>query len=474
MSAIALLSGKSISRFFLCQFSISIALLGPGPAFGQDSTKKQQPSSEEASPKTVETTPEAKKQQEPVDPRILRREEEERRKRIEQLSRTQPQIPKEGELLASPNIPKGLLPKRGVRSGRIVYLPSVTAGAIFTDNANNNRDVRENDVLLGAGATLRAQSLLRRHQFGVQANATAGYSVEGIEDEFFDWEAGADGRFDIDRQNALNARVNASLAQEADSSVEADDNDDATLNAIEGNLGYLFRGRTLDFSLDGLVVREEFSGDNTNDRDNTTYTASTRITKEFGNRLSLFVAPAYAITEFDEEVSNDGEDRDSYEITGLVGAEYRPRPRLRVGGSIGYSQVYFDDPDVDENGNVVGSLDANLAYDSRTDLGLTARRELDVTTVDGSTSETATAVSASITRLLTSKHALKTELTYLHTDFDGLNRADQDITAGVGYFYRFSDHLIFNLGYQYLERFSDDANEEFYENQAQLSVTLVY
>ncbi len=477
MSAIALLSHVSIPRLVWCQAGISIAIFVSVSmsALAQEPVKAPEPSPEKIAPEVPEKAVETKKKQEPIDPRILRREEEQRRQRIETLSRTQPQIPKESELLASPDIPKGLLPKRGVKSGRIIYLPSVTAGAIFTDNANDDDDVREKDVLLGVGAAIRAQTVLRRHQLGAEANATAGYSVEGIEDDFLDWEVGADGRLDINRQNSLRAGVIASLAQEADSSAEADDNeDDATLNAFDGTVGYFFGGRTLDFSLDGLVEREEFSGDNTDDRDNTTYTASTRLAQKYGKRLSIFVAPAYAVTAFDKEVGDDGQDRDSYEITGLVGAEYRPRPRLLVGGAIGYSQAYFDDPDVDGNGSVVGSLDASLAYNPRTELGLTAVREVDVTTVDGSASEVATEVAATVTRLLTTKQALSTKLTYQNTDFDGLDRIDQDLIAGIEYFYRFSDHLVFNAGYQYLERFSDDANEEFYENQARLGVTLVY
>lgn len=474
MSAIALLPKTSTLR--IVGYTLIVCGGFPaflsGSAFGQEAAKTPLPSTEARPPEAVKAVP--KEPQKSVDPRTLRREEETRRERIEKLSRSQPQIPRESDSLASTGIPKGLLPKRGIKSGRIVYLPSVTVGAVFSDNANSDDNLRDDDVVIGAGATVRAQTLLRRHEFGAEASATAGHSVEGIEDDFFDWSVEADGRFDLDRKNALRGGLNASLAQEADSSAEADDDEDADLSLFGGTLGYFFNGRALDFSLDGFVDREEVSGDSNDDRENTTYTASANLSKKWGNNLSIFLAPAYAITEFDEEVGDDGEGRDSYEITGLVGAEYRPRPRLRVGGSIGYSQAFFDDPNVDDNGSVVGSLDTRLAYNSRTDLALTASREVEVTTVDGSTSEIATTVSATATRLLTSKHAVSTGLTYLHTDFDGLNRVDQDITAGIEYFYRLSDHLVFNLGYRYLERFSNDDNEDFYENQAQIGMTLIY
>jgi len=444
------------------------------PAFGQDQLDNSVPPAEDEPKVKLKKQSKDQDKKPAIDPRVVRREEAERRQRIEQLSRTQPPIAKEGALLASPGIPKGLLPKRGIRAGRIIYLPSVTLGAVFTDNANSNDDDREDDVILGATAVVRAQSLLRRHQFGAEASVTKGHSLNGIEEDFLDWEVGADGRFDLNRQHALRGGAKGSMVQEADSSAEVDDGDEAELNVISGTLGYFFGGRWLDASLDGIVDREEFSGDNTDDRDNTTYTASVNLTQKWSKSLSFFVAPSYAITEFDEEVGDDGEGRDSDEITGLIGFEYRPQPRFRIGGSLGYSQAFFDDSDIDDNGSVVGTLNTRVAYNSRTDFEVAASREIDVTTVDGSASETATTVSAGVTRLLAQNHALSTELTYLHTDFDGLNRTDQDLSADVEYFYRFGDHLVFNLGYQYLTRFSDDASEEFYENQVRAGITIAY
>jgi len=456
--------------------AMALCMLPFTPALGQDEAGTPAPSSEET---PLEALPEEASEVEqapaPIDPRILRREEEDRRQRIEALSRTQPQTPKEGDLLAAPDIPKGLLPKRGVKSGGLVYLPSFSVGALFTDNANDDVDALDDDVLLGAGAALRVQTNMRRHQFGADASATAGYSIKGVEEDFLDWEAGIDGRFDFNRQNSLNGRITTVLAQEADSSAEADDNDDdATLNEIEGDLGYFFGGRTIDLSLNGLVERQEFSGADTDDRDNTTYTASTRITRKFGKRLSLFVSPAYAFTEFDEEVGNDGQGRDANAITGLIGAQYRPRPRLSIGGAIGYSQAFFEDDNVDDNGSVIGSLDLSLAYNSKTDLGLSAGRELAITTVDGSASDILTSVSAKVVRLLSTRQALVPKITYQNTEFDGIDRIDQDLTASLEYFFRLSDHIVFDAGYQYQERFSDDADEEFRENLGRVGVTIIY
>lgn len=478
MNAIAFLPKTSISRFVFYKLGILIAFWTPplSPALGQDATAPALPlpSAEAASKEAPKDTPEVIDKKKRVDPRILRREEAERRERIEQLSFSQPELPTESGSLTSAGIPKSLLPKRGIRSGRMIYLPSITAGAVFSDNPLNAKDDRADDIIALTDATIRAQSLLRRHEFGLEANAKYGHSLKGVEEDFFDWNVKADGRFDLDRQNAIKGGLKAILAEEADSSAEAEDDEEAEANFLTGNFGYSFNGRKLDFSLDGIVEREELSGDNTNDRDNTTYSSEMRLARNWSKGFTTFISPIYAITEFDEEVADDGNDRDSYEVSGLIGAEFRPRPRLRVGGSIGYSQVFFEDPNVDDQGAIIGSLNTGLAYNSQTDFQIVANRGIDVTTVDGSANKVTTAASATATRLLNSKHVLSANLSFLNTDFDESGRTDDDLSTGVGYFFRFSDHLILSLGYNYLRRLSNDADEEFYENRANVGITLIY
>lgn len=446
------------------------------PAFGQETQRLPLAADQEIPAEADEKTVEAAESKPKVDPRILRREEAERREQISRLSSLQPQLPKESDSLTSAGIPKSLVPKRGIRSGRMVYLPSLTVGAAFTDNAlnDNDNDNREKDVIVGADAKIRAQTLLRRHQFGVEGGATAGHSVTDTEDDILDWFLGTDGRFDLSRQHAIKGGLRGSSTREADSSAEIDDDDETDLLIYAGDLGYLLNGRRFDFSLDGFVEREDFSGDDTDDRDNNTYGGTVNLSQEWGNGFTTFLSPTYAITNFDDAVGNDGNDRDSYEITGLVGADYRPRPRLKLGGSLGYSQVFFNDPDVDDNGSVVGSLEARFAYSSQTDFKLTASREIDVTTVDASASETATSVSGTMTHLLTPKHAIETELSYLNTDFDDIGRVDNDLSGSIDYFHRFSDNVIFNIGYTHLRRLSNDDDEEFDENQARIGITLIY
>jgi hypothetical protein len=411
----------------------------------------------------------------PQDPRAIAAEELARQERILRTTETIRKLPLESDVLSTTSLPRGLIPKRGLRAGQFLFLPTVNAGAVFSDNVDADSDEREQDLLLGAASTVRAQALLSRHEFGVEASATGAYAVEGTEDDVFAWRVGADGRLELSRFSSFNAAVDASLGQEADSSAEAEGSgDDAELNAYGGNLGYQLRGRRFDFALNSFVDREDFSGDDTDDRDNTAYTASSRVTFRPTSKIALFAAPQVTFDDFDEAVAADGEDRDGYLVTGLIGADYRPRPHLTMTGSIGYSQAFFDDPDRDETGSIIGSGNLSLILDARTDIELRASREVGFTTVDDSSAETSTSAAAKLTRMLTAKTALSTELLYTHTDFNDLDRIDNDVAARVDYFYSLSSNWFLNFGYQYLRRLSDDDQEDFYENRALASVLIVY
>ncbi|MEZ5935913.1 MAG: outer membrane beta-barrel protein [Alphaproteobacteria bacterium] len=408
-----------------------------------------------------------------TDPRVLAREEQARRERIESLSRRPSQLPTEGRSLTSTAVPAALSSQQGVRFGRSVISPSAFLGATYTDNANNTETDREEDVLFGGTARLRVDSLLRRHALGAEASVTAGSSLTGNDDDVFGWEVGADGRYDLSRQSAVGAAVSGSLAQEADSSNQADGTD-AEVNDFSSSLGYQFTGRRLDYALNVSADRADFSGEDTADRDFWSYGVGGRVVRLVNDRLALFVAPQYTIDRFDEVSDDDGIDRDSAQLSAVVGADYQPRPRLTLGAALGYSETFFEDPDTDDQGEIIGSLSATYSYDPRTDVGLVVSRQTDVTTADDAASETVTAVGVDVIRLLSSERAVNAAATYAYSDFSGADRTDHGVTASLGYFHRLNDYLLIELGYQFQARQSDIDNNDFYENQVRVGMNITY
>ncbi len=426
----------------------------------QDEAETEEEEEAEADPKST-------------DPRILAREEQERRARINQLSRRPSTLPTEGRALTSANVPLGLQSRQGIQYGKTIISPSAFVGAVYSDNANSEEDDRRDEVTLGGSASLRADALLRRHALGAEVNVTAGTALKGEDDDVFGWQIGADGRYDLTRQSSINGAVSGRLAQEAESSNEADDND-AEVNDYSVGIGYQQIGRRLGYSLNTSLDRSDFSGDNTADRDRSTYNFSGQVIRTVSDRLAVFVAPQYSINAFDEASDEDGINRDSSELSAVVGADYQPRPRLTLGASLGYSRTFFNASDVDDEDAIIGTLSAGYAYDARTDANLTLSRQADVTTTDNAASETTTTATAGVTRLLSSTQAVTTNASYVYSDFDGTDRVDHDLSAGISYFHQLNTNMALSVGYQFSTRFSDIDNNDFYENQISVGLSMAY
>lgn len=407
----------------------------------------------------------------PVDPRVILREERERRERIDRLSRSQPTVEREGAFLGGPNLPDRLRPGRGLTYGGFVIAPSITLGALYSDNANSDDDDPEDDIVLGTSATVSADALLRRHAYGFNATVTNGYSVEDVEGDFFEWEAGASGRFDFTRQHSVNTVATVGFVEESDRSAD-DEGNDLTADTYAAGGGYGYNGRHLEVSLDALVSREDFSGEGSAERDLTTYTLTPRVIRQLSDRLALFIAPEAALNEFDDV--GEGGDLDSLETNAVIGIDFQPRPRLSIGGSVGYGRTFFESSDVDDESSVIGALDIRYTYDDRTEFGLSANREIGVTTVDDAATETSTLGAIEMLRQVAPRHTISTQVSYTNNDFDNGARIDQDIAASLDYFFEFNRSVVFNLGYQYFTRFSDVDEEEFDENQILVGVTIAY
>lgn len=439
------------------------------------------PSPERPADDPAASEPQSEVQPEPVakpDPRLILREQRERDLRIDRALATEAR-PLQGDFLAQTTVPTGLIRPEGLRVGNFIVLPSATLGAIFTDNIDAEDDERVDEVTLGAAGLVRLQSVLPRHSLGADAAVSSGLAVKGSDDSFFDWKVGADGRLDLTRTSSFNASADYTLGTEDATSAELQDDEveageEVDVHEAGGNLGYLFRGRRFSWALNGLVDREDFVDGDQADRDNTTYTASTRATLDLTQRLAVFVAPEYADTRFDQKIADDGDSRNGQVITGLVGADYKPSARLVLGGALGYSQALFDDPDRDETGSVVGSGNVEWQISPKTSAELGLGREIGLTTVDDSSAETTTLAKAGITHILSTRNAISTEFNLINTDFNDLDRVDNDISARINLFHRLDQHLVLTLAYEYFQRLSDIDAEEFYENTALVGVTVVY
>lgn len=408
-----------------------------------------------------------------IDPRIQVLREQERRLRIERQTTITSSLPTESDLISTFAVPEGLAGQRGLRYGRFVLLPSLTVGAAYTDNVDAAENDRDEELSANATAVVRAQSVLARHAFGFDAAGTASHSFQEDDNDFFDWRIGGDGRFDLTRKSSVFGRLDYSLDTEDESSADAEGavND---IESIDATTGYQFTGRKIGYLIDLGVNRENFSGDQSADRDNTGYSANQRVDFKPSEQLTLFFSPQYELTVFDEEVADDGEERDAQEATGLVGFDYKFRSPMALAAAIGYTRLFFDDPDRDDEDSVVASGTFAWQSGARTSFELSASHDLELTTVEDADARRSTALALRGQRQLGANMSLLGEVGTTYIDFQDIDRADIDLRAGVGVARRLADNFFLSLAYQYEQRFSDEDGEDFYENQALIGLSVIY
>jgi hypothetical protein len=314
---------------------------------------------------------------------------------------------------------------------------------------------------------------MARHAFGVDAAGTVSHSFQEENDDFFDWRIGGDGRLDLTRRSSVFGRVDYSLDTEADSSAEAEGaaND---IHSIGTTAGYQFTGRKFGYLLDLGADREDFSGEGSGDRDNTTYTLNQRFDHRSTDRLTLFVAPQYSYTAFDQEVADDGEQRNAQEATGLIGADFSFRSPMALAAAIGYTRLFFDDPVREDTDSAVASGTFSWRAGALTSFELSASHALELTTVDEADARTDTTLQLRAGRQLGANMSLLGEIGATYADFQDIDRNDIDLRAGVSVARRLTNHFFLSLAYEYEQRLSDEDGAEFHENRAVIGLSVIY
>ncbi len=376
-----------------------------------------------------------------------------------------------GAIFSAAAMPPELVESAGLRVGNFAIRPSASASALYDDNVNAADQARDEDVLLGLTAGLRAQSLYARHALGFSGSTTAATGIKSQADDLLDWVIGADGRLDLSRQSSLGGNLGYTRERQ---DANAIDGPDATIDQISSGLGYDYRGQVIGWHLGGTLARTEAEEAAFAELDRTIYGLQASASYRLSDRLALFAGPSFAHAAYDEAVAADGEGRDSDQISASIGASYRVSEAVQASGSIGYARTRFDDPDQDDAGSLIGNAGLAFRLGSATRLGLNASRSLQVTTLAEASSRTVTALGATLSRQVGSAATVSLGADYRHSDFNDLERSDDDLGASIGYARRLSEHLSLNASYRFSRRLSDDAADEYYRNQILVGLGVAY
>ena len=265
---------------------------------------------------------------------------------------------------------------------------------------------------------------------------------------------------------------------EASEIVDASD-EEATVTDIAGTVAYRQQLRRLGWQATGGVGLFDADADGggsaqANERDRVDYSLGFGVDYDLSSKYGLFADLDYDLVDFDK--TGEGGSRDSQSMDGSVGVRIKLGRTLtaRLGG--GYSAVFFDDSERDDQTNATAeaALDGVINLGRSTILGLSAEHVTERTTVEDSALVNTTTVGGSINRSLTRRSAIQLSLEGTRNDYVDISRIDYDIVAEIAYSLAVTRNMTFNSSYAYDQRFADDSENDFYRNIVAAGIALSF
>jgi hypothetical protein len=205
------------------------------------------------------------------------------------------------------------------------------------------------------------------------------------------------------------------------------------------------------------------------DRDRDILTGALQFSYELGGGYQWFSQAAVDQRRYRLAFDDNGYHRDS------AGYRLQTGLRWRQGDTRGDAYIGHMGQDYDA-GNLsdVSALDlgASLSWQATpaTVLRIAAERSIEETTLAWASSYLWTTLSAGVTHKLQPKLSITASLGAMESDYQGLVREDDFLTAALGAKYQLTRNGFLSASYRFLERDSNDATADFDRNQLALLV----
>ncbi|WP_207459336.1 outer membrane beta-barrel protein [Azospirillum sp. SYSU D00513] len=383
--------------------------------------------------------------------------------------------------------PRPEVEQLGVRAGSFLLLPRIETGLTYDSNVfATDRNTRD-DFIAVVRPQLNVRSDFNNHAVNLRLSGEGGYHFEYSDENYTDYDAVLDGRFDYAREGSVGGLVFHRREHEGRGDPDYDPNfttgigsraEPVTYNVSGGEVNVTQGFNRFRARLSALANYTDYSsvevngvGDVSQDfRNRWDYGTSLRLGYQVMQGLEGFVRGSYTWSRYDSSSYN--RDSDGYEVVGGVSSD--------LGGLItgevyaGYLAKNYDAATLEDfsglalGGRVVwnvtqlttvtGSLDRQVRESTFTRGGQVA----------SSYNRTIFAIGADHELLRTL--ILNARLQYREDDFNGVDRTDDVYTASAGASYQVSRYLYLTGGYTYETRNSNLSGFDYDDHQIFLRI----
>jgi hypothetical protein len=284
---------------------------------------------------------------------------------------------------------------------------------------------------------------------------------------------GLTGRLDITDLDFLSGF--ASYSREAEDRSDPDDAGEAEISTFDRYVAQARYGHQFTrfaVRLDAAVQRRDYVHSFDNDRDRNEFGVGPRFSYALSPSVSAFIEGSYRDRRYDDDVDENGLDRNSQTYEALAGLAFDISTILVGEIAAGAFHTEFDEPSFDPI--TEPAVQGRLRWHVTQLTTVTGRlaREATAATQAGTSERVVSLVSLRIDHELLRNVVVGAQVDYRNEDFEGSDRVDNRLDLQVGGSYLINRNASVSLGYQYRNRMSDEESADFSGNIVRLGVDL--
>lgn len=369
----------------------------------------------------------------------------------------------------------------GVKVGTFILRSSVDISTGYSDNVEGDSD-GEGGAVITVEPDITLESDWSRHSVSLQL--TGAYETFPGTDQEDDPTLTTTLRGRLDISNGT--QVETELSYTADR--QAVSNADVATDAISGPLIQTFSGdiavdhqiNRLTLRASGGLERQIFSEtelangtvDSNDDQESFTFTGTLRATYEISPALSPFGEVVVEREIFDEEVDDNGLERDTTALVARAGATFNLRGTLTGEVSVGLVHSQVDDSQLDDITNVAVNGTVTWSPTVQTTVTGDLGTSIESTTLADASGSLLYTAGLSVAHDLTEQWGLEGGLDISHNDFVGIDQTDTTVTANANVVYRFNRALAALAEVRHEQFFSTEDGADFIANSFLLGLRL--
>ncbi len=373
----------------------------------------------------------------------------------------------------------------GVRAGAFRILPRVEVGPTYQSNVFATENNEQDDVVWIINPSIAARSdFADDFALNLMAAAEIGRYSDFTSENYTDYRLAADGRFDIDRERAVEGNLfhRGDHEGRGDPDLETGFAEPVEYTRTGGGLGYRQRFNRISVGVRGEAERLDFDDvrrtgggvDNQDDRDRWEHGASLRVGYQVTEAVEAFVRGTLTRIRHLDDRDDAGFDRDSSGYEVVAGAAVELTGLLTGEAFAGYLSRDFEDARLSDFGGL--GFGGRLVWSPTglTSVTLAASREVDETgfTRNGvrASSYDRTILALGIDHELLRNLLLDARAQYRVDDFNGVDRSDDVYTLRVGARWLTNRHLTVSGGYTREWRNSGIPSFDYTDNLVSLRI----